>query len=137
MSPTHVVYGYHAMITFTTFEGGCLRSYVIFLPLVVSNRQWWDWGGHPGEIVILLHHAVAQRDKVALQDDQALAQSLCRQRALGHLSRQLLLVINEDHQTVPQLMFIYKHNTYTQWAMKMLSFKSISSHKYHNFWGYR
>lgn len=77
-----------------------------FLPLIVSSRQWWAWGRLPADLVLFLHHAVAERDVVALQDDQALAQALGRQSAFGHLSRELLLVIHQDHQTVLQLSLI-------------------------------
>lgn len=52
---------------------------------------------------------MAERDEVALQDDQALAQALGRQGAFGHLSRELLLVVNQDQQTVLQLSLIYTH----------------------------
>ena len=58
----------------------------LFLPLIVSSRQWWAGRPLPADLVLLLHHAVAERDEVALQDDQALAQALGRQGAFGHLS---------------------------------------------------
>lgn len=76
--------------------GKCL----VALPLVVGSRPRRSGGHLPAELVGLLPHAVTQRDEVALQDDQALTQPLSREGAFGQLSRQLLLVFHEDHQTV-------------------------------------
>lgn len=79
------------------------------LPFIVSCRQRGAGGRLPANFVLLFHHAVAERNEVALQDDQALAQTLGWQGAFGHLSRELLLVVNQDHQTALQLVLICNH----------------------------
>lgn len=79
---------------------------MFLVPLVVSSRQRLAGGRLPADLVFFLHHVVAQRDEVALQDDQTLAEALSRQGAFGHLSRELLLVLNKHQQTVLQLRLI-------------------------------
>lgn len=64
------------------------------LPLVVGSRQRRARGGLVADFVLLLQHAVGEGDEVALQDHQALPQTLGRQGAFGHQTRQLLLVFN-------------------------------------------
>lgn len=78
----------------------------LLLPLVVGSGQWRAGRSLPADLVLLLHHAVAEGNEVALQDDQALPKTLGRQRAFGRLGRELLLVIHQDPQTVLQLSLI-------------------------------
>lgn len=69
-------------------------THLLLLPLIVSSRQWWAEWRLPANFVLLFHHAVREGNKVALQDDQALPQTLGRQSAFGHLARELLLIFN-------------------------------------------
>ncbi len=94
----------HCEVTDLTSRLESLTS--LFLPLIVSSRQRWAGGRLPADLILLLHHAVAERNEVALQDDQALAQALGRQSAFGHLNRELLLIVDQDHQTILQLSLI-------------------------------
>lgn len=55
------------------------------LPLVVGSGQRRAGRSLPADLVLLLHHAVAKGDEVALKDDQALPKTLGRQRAFGRL----------------------------------------------------
>lgn len=80
-----------------------------FSPFIIGSGQRWAGGRLPADLVLLLHHAVAERDEVTLQDDEALAQTLGRQGAFGHLRRELLLVVNQDHEAVLQLCLICTH----------------------------
>lgn len=76
------------------------------LPLVVGGGHRRAGRSLPADLVLLLHHAVAQGDQVALQDDQALPKALGRQRVFGRLGRELLLVVHQDPQTVLQLRVV-------------------------------
>lgn len=97
----------------------CSRS--TSLPLVVSSRQRRAGRRLPADLVLLLHHAVAERDEVALQDDQALPETLGRQGAFGHLGWELLLVINQDSQTVLQLSLVWTEEDMTTLNLLELS----------------
>lgn len=88
----------------TINENGTLK----LLPLVVSSGQRRAGRSLPADFVLLLHHAVAEGDEVALQDDQALPKTLGRQRAFGCLGRELLLVVHQDPQAVLQLRLVCK-----------------------------
>lgn len=90
----------------TVHETGAFQSES--LPLVVSGGQRRAGRSLPADLVLLLHHTVAEGDEVALQDDQALAETLGRQRAFGRLGRELLLVVHQDPQTVLQLHLVCK-----------------------------
>lgn len=78
------------------------------LPLVVGGRQRRAGRRLPADLVLLLHHAVAEGDEVALQDDEALPETLGRQRAFGRLGRELLLVVHQHPQAVLQLRLVCK-----------------------------
>lgn len=62
----------------------CTFSIVRLLPLIVSSRQWWARGRLVANFVLLLQHAVGEGDEVALQNHQALPQTLGRQGTFGH-----------------------------------------------------
>lgn len=61
-----------------------ILQFLLLLPLIVSSRQWWARGRLITDFVLLLQHAVGEGDEVALQDHQALPQTLGRQGTFGH-----------------------------------------------------
>lgn len=61
-----------------------ILHFFFLLPLIVSSRQWWARGRLITNFVLFLQHAVGEGDEVALQDHQALPQTLGRQGTFGH-----------------------------------------------------
>lgn len=61
-----------------------ILQFLLLLPLIVSSRQWWAQGRLITNFVLLLQHAVGEGDEVALQDHEALPQTLGRQGTFGH-----------------------------------------------------
>lgn len=65
------------------FNLGKQKGHLSLLPFIVSSRQWWARGRFVANFILLLQHAVGEGDEVALQDHQALPQTLGRQGTFG------------------------------------------------------